>query len=139
LRDATLSALGALDCVLLRRARHIVTENDRVKRFVEAVESKDGVAQMGRLMTESHVSLRDDYEVSCAELDFLVEAALEVDGVFGARLTGGGFGGTTVNLVKPSAVEELKATLAKKYRRDWGLEPEFHVCIASPGAAEIIF
>ena len=139
LRDATLSALGALDGVLLRRARHIVTENDRVKRFVEAVESKDGVAQMGRLMTESHISLRDDYEVSCAELDFLVEAALEVDGVFGARLTGGGFGGTTVNLVKPSAVEELKATLAKKYRRDWGLEPEFHVCIASPGAAEIIF
>jgi len=138
LRDATLSALGALDGVLLRRARHIVTENDRVKRFVEAVESKDQAAQMGQIMIDSHISLRDDYEVSCAELDFLVEAALEVEGVFGARLTGGGFGGTTVNLVQPSAVEDLKATLAKKYRRDWGLEPEFHVCIASPGAAEII-
>jgi galactokinase len=100
--------------------------------------AEDHAAQMGRIMTESHISLRDDYEVSCAELDFLVEAALGVDGVSGARMIGGGFGGTTVNLVHPAAVDELKATLAKKYRTYRGLEPEFHVCIASAGAAEII-
>jgi galactokinase len=139
LRDATLGSLGALDGALLKRARHIVTENDRVKRFVEAVVRESHSVDMGSIMTESHISLRDDYEVSCAELDFLVEAALEVEGVFGARMIGGGFGGTTVNLVEPSAVEEFQAVLAKKYRNSWALEPEFHICIASPGAAQIFF
>lgn len=138
LRDATLGALGALHGILLKRARHIVTENDRVRRFVEAVAGTDHADQMGRIVTESHISLRDDYEVSCAELDFLVEAALEVEGVYGARMIGGGFGGTTVNLVTPSAVEELKTNLTKKYRTFTGLEPESHLCIASPGASEII-
>jgi galactokinase len=139
LRDAKLDTLGALEGVLLKRARHIVTENSRVERFVEAVESKDHAVEMGRIVTESHISLRDVYEVSCAELDFLVEAALGVDGVLGARMIGGGFGGSTVNLVRPEAVEELKATLAKKYRTHCGLTPEIHVCIASPGASEVIY
>jgi galactokinase len=138
LREARIDALGALDGILLKRARHIVTENHRVERFVDAVAAEDHAVQMGRIVTESHISLRDDYEVSCAELDFLVEAALGVDGVYGARMIGGGFGGTTVNLVRPDAVDGLKSTLAKKYRNYCGLEPEFHVCIASPGAAEII-
>lgn len=139
LRDATLADLSALDGVLLKRARHIVTENDRVTRFVEAVASPNHAVEMGRIVTESHISLRDDYEVSCVELDFLVEAALEIDGVFGARMIGGGFGGTTVNLLEPSAIQDLRAGLAKKYRKRYALEPEFHVCIASSGAAEIIF
>jgi galactokinase len=139
LRDARLDTLGALEGVLLKRARHIVTENARVERFVEAVESEDHAVEMGRIVTESHISLRDDYEVSCAELDFLVEAALGVDGVLGARMIGGGFGGSTVNLVRPAAVEGLKATLAKKYRTYRGLTPEIHVCIASPGASEAFF
>ena len=138
LRDATLDALSKLDGVLLKRARHIVTENARVQRFVDAIPRDTHSVEMGRIMTESHISLRDDYEVSCAELDFLVDAALEIKGVFGARMIGGGFGGTTVNLVEPLAVEELKVTLAKKYRTFYKLEPEFHVCIASPGADEII-
>jgi galactokinase len=137
LRDAELGQLGALDGVLLRRARHIVTENARVARFVAAAEVDDA-AGMGRIVTESHVSLRDDYQVSCAELDFLVEAALGVEGVFGARMTGGGFGGSTVNLVHPEAVEALKETLAAKYRKYHELTPEIHVCVASPGASEEI-
>jgi galactokinase len=138
LRDAKLGGLGSLHGALLKRARHIVTENARVERFVDAVETEDHAAEMGRIVTESHISLRDDYEVSCAELDFLVEAALRVEGVFGARMIGGGFGGSTVNLVHPEAVESLTATLAKEYRKYHGLAPEIHVCVASPGASEII-
>ena len=138
LRDATLDGLAALSGAVLKRARHIVTENARVQRFVEAVDTTDHRAAMGRIVTESHISLRDDYEVSCAELDFLVDAALGVDGVFGARMIGGGFGGSTVNLVDPDAVDELKAVLAKKYRTYRGLTPEIHVCIASKGASEVI-
>jgi len=138
LRDAKPGDFAALDGALLRRARHIVTENARVKRFVEAVETEDHAAEMGRVVTESHISLRDDYEVSCAELDFLVEAALRVEGVFGARMIGGGFGGSTVNLVHPEAVESLQVTLAKEYRKFHGLAPEMHVCVASAGASETI-
>ena len=138
LREARLDGLEALDGTLLKRARHIVTENARVERFVEAVGTGDHAVEMGRIVTESHASLRDDYEVSCAELDFLVDAALGVRGVFGARMTGGGFGGSTVNLVHPEAVEELTATLAKEYRKSYGLTPEIHVCIASKGASELI-
>jgi galactokinase len=136
LRDAELGDLGDLDGVSLKRARHVVTENARVSRFVRAAGSADAV-EMGRIATESHISLRDDYEVSCAELDFLVEAALRVEGVFGARMTGGGFGGSTVNLVHPEAVGAFRATLASEYRKYNGLTPEIHVCLASEGASEI--
>lgn len=137
LRDAELGMLGALDGVLLKRARHVVTENARVGRFVTAAEGDDAVA-MGRIATESHVSLRDDYEVSCVELDFLVEAALRVEGVFGARMIGGGFGGSTVNLVRPEAVGALRGTLTSEYRKYCKLMPEIHVCAASWGASEAI-
>jgi galactokinase len=136
LRDAELGDLGALDGVSLKRARHVVTENTRVSRFVTAAGSGDA-AEMGRIATESHISLRDDYEVSCAELDFLVEAALRVEGVFGARMTVAGFGGSTVNLVHPAAVGALTATLAAEYRKFSGLTPEIHVCLASEGASEV--
>jgi len=138
LRDAESGFPGRLEGALLKRARHIVTENARVTRFVAAAEGDDA-ADMGRIVTESHVSLRDDYEVSCAELDFLVEAALRVDGVFGARMTGGGFGGSTVNLVHPQAVDRLKATLTAEYRQSYDLTPEIHVCVAALGASEVIF
>jgi galactokinase len=133
LRDA--GRLDGLDGVLLKRARHVRTENARVERFVA---SKDPVA-MGRLVTESHTSLRDDYEVSCAELDFLVDAALRIEGVYGARMVGGGFGGSTVNLVRPDAVGSLRTIVTAQYHEKWGLTPEIHVCIASQGASEIIF
>jgi galactokinase len=131
LRDAELEMLGALDGVVSKRARHVLTENLRVESFVAAAEARDAV-QMGRLVTESHISLRDDYEVSCVELDVLVEAALRVEGVFGARMIGGGFGGSTINLVHPEAVGALQAALR-------GLTPEIHVCVASAGASEIFW
>jgi galactokinase len=138
LRDAKLDGLGELDGVYLKRARHIVTENARVERFVAPAAGDDRI-EMGRVVTESHFSLRDDYEVSCLELDFLVDRALSVEGVFGARMIGGGFGGSTVNLVHPEAVEALKATLAAEYRRYRGFTPQIHVCVASPGASEVFF
>lgn len=138
LRDAELGKLRTLEGVFGKRARHIVTENARVEKFVEAAAAGDRL-EMGRLVTESHISLRDDFEVSCAELDFLVDAALRIDGVFGARMTGGGFGGSTVNLVDPAAVEALKAALVSEYRKYYGLTPEIHVCVASRGASEVIF
>ena len=133
LRDAHLKDLGTLEGTLLKRARHVVTENARVEEFV-AASARGDVEEMGRIVTESHSSLRDDYEVSCAELDFLVEAALSVPGVLGARMTGGGFGGSTVNLAIRSAVEPLKAALVSSYRKSWGRTPEIHVCAASSGA-----
>ncbi len=137
LRDARLESLAALDGVLLKRARHIVTENGRVERFVKAAEN--GAAdEMGRIVTESHASLRDDYEVSCEELDFLVDVALRVEGVFGARMIGGGFGGSTVNLVRPEAVDVLKTSLLLEYEDRYGIKPEIHICVASEGASEVI-
>jgi len=136
LRDANLCELHALEGVVLRRARHVVTENARVEQFVAAAAQAD-LDGMGRIVTESHRSLRDDYEVSCAELDFLVETALDAPGVLGARMTGGGFGGSTVNLVRLDAVESLRAALVGGYQRAWGRIPEIHVCAASSGASEI--
>jgi galactokinase len=138
LRDASAKKLGALDGVFLKRARHVVGENARVEAFVAASDAGDAV-EMGRLVVESHKSLRDDYEVSCAELDFLVEAALRVEGVYGARMIGGGFGGSTVNLVRPEAVEGLTASLVAGYRKYHGLTPETHLCRPASGASEVFF
>jgi galactokinase len=92
---------------------------------------------MGELMTQSHRSLRDDYEVSCPELDFLVETALSVDGVLGARMMGGGFGGSTVNLVLPHVVGRLTETLVEKYQHLVGEAPDVRVCTASAGASRV--
>ena len=92
---------------------------------------------MGCLTAESHRSLRDDYDVSCPELDFLVETALSLPGVLGARLTGGGFGGSTVNLVLREAVSGFQAAIAERYGAGWGLTPEIHVCEIAKGASQI--
>ncbi len=137
LRDATGDELSALEGVLLKRARHVVTENARVERFVRAAAIAD-LAEMGRVVTESHISLRDDYEVSCAELDFLVDRALRVEGVFGARMIGGGFGGSTITLVRPEAVETLRSALTADYMKCYKRTPETHMCTASPGASQEI-
>jgi galactokinase len=121
LRDATRSMVEAakarLGPVLHRRARHVVTENERTLAAVRALESGD-VRQAGALFYESHDSLRDDYEVSCSELDILVETARalgEASGVYGARMTGGGFGGSTVTLVKSEHVEAVGRALGRAY------------------------
>jgi galactokinase len=138
LRDAPFGHLDRLTGVLLKRARHVVSENARVEAFAAAAERGDA-QEMGRLVTESHGSLRDDYAVSCAELDFLVETALTVPGVLGARMTGGGFGGSTVNLVRREAVNSLRDVLVPRYREFSGRTPELHECVASQGASRVFF
>ncbi|HXW15159.1 MAG TPA: galactokinase, partial [Terriglobia bacterium] len=95
------------------------------------------VAAFGRLMAESHRSLRDDYEVSCAELDLMVELAGQAKGVFGARMTGGGFGGCTINLVRTDYVEDFKRTISRRYEQATWRAPEIYVSSAAEGAAEV--
>lgn len=117
-----------------RRARHVISENRRVVEFVEAAE-RGGLAAMGRLMAESHASLRDDYEVSCEELDFLVETARDLPGVFGARMTGAGFGGCTVNLVEAGEAAWFEQTIVEAYRGRFGRTPEVYPVAAAGGAS----
>jgi galactokinase len=122
--------------VVARRARHVVTEDARVNRFTEASASGD-VTGMGKLMVESHRSLQHDYEVSCAELDFLVDAALAIDGVYGSRMTGGGFGGCTVTLLRVEAAAGFRASIAQAYRQEFGVTPRIYSCEPSEGAGEV--
>ena len=123
LRDVSDALLEAarpgLDDEAYRRALHVVTENARVLATAEALEARD-LAAVSRLFAASHASMRDDFEVSTPELDRLVEIAVAVPGVIGARLTGGGFGGATVNLVRPEAVEALAAAVGARYRGPTG-------------------
>lgn len=126
-------ASHSLSEVLLKRARHVVSENDRVLKAVEDLE-KDDLESFGRLMVASHESLRDDYEVSCRELDILVDLALGHPGVLGARMTGAGFGGCTVNLVRADAAEPFAEAVKERYRKATGLDAEVYVCKASEGA-----
>lgn len=141
LRDVTLADLalhgGDLPEVIYRRCRHVVSENERVLEAAAALEGGD-LAGFGHLMNESHRSLRDDYEVSCAELDVMVELARKETGVYGARLTGGGFGGCTINLVATENVEQFKRAVAQGYEEATGLIPEIYVCRAAEGAEEVI-
>jgi galactokinase len=119
-----------------KRCLHVITE---IKRTLQAAEIlKFGKADsFGRLMNESHVSLRDDYEVSSPELDFLVAAAQKIKGVYGARMTGGGFGGCTVNLVSASALNEFEETIKHEYLLKFGFPPKIYVVKSSDGAGEI--
>jgi galactokinase len=121
-----------LSPVTRMRCRHVVTENQRVLDGVEALRADD-VAHFGALMNASHVSLRDDYQVSCAELDAMVEAAWRQECVYGARMTGAGFGGCTVNLVAEGAAEAFRGRVAQAYTEATGLVPEIYVCRAEEG------
>ncbi|XP_031985141.1 galactokinase isoform X2 [Corvus moneduloides] len=118
LRDATLAELeearSRLGDEVFRRARHVIGEIARTAQAAQALQHRD-YSMFGRLMVESHNSLRDDYEVSCPELDELVAAALEVDGVYGSRMTGGGFGGCTVTLLEAGAAERAQQHIQEKY------------------------
>ena len=124
------------DPVCRRRARHAVHENARTVEAFRALESGD-LAAFGRLMNASHVSLRDDYEVSCPEMDALAEIAWSCPGVLGSRMTGGGFGGCTVSIVDVGAAERFRETVHKEYRRRTGLEAEIYAASAGDGAKEI--
>jgi galactokinase len=141
LRDVTNEDLdrfgGDLPEVVLRRARHVVSENGRVLESVAALDAGD-VGRFGELMAESHRSMRDDYEVSVPEIDRLVELAAAQPGCYGARLTGGGFGGSTVNLVAPSAVEAFEREVGHAYHEATGITPQIYVCRASDGVGRAV-
>jgi galactokinase len=121
---------------LRQRARHVITENERTLGAVVALGDGD-LAKMGELMSASHRSLRDDYQVSAPELDVLVDAAGAVSGVFGSRMTGGGFGGCTVTLVRSSAIEALREALERALSDRFGRRPETFVTRAFAGVHEI--
>ena len=114
------------DEVRRKRAKHAVYENQRTIRAVEALKHND-IALFGRLMNESHVSLRDDYEVSCEEIDVLAEEAWKIEGVIGSRITGGGFGGCTVSIVKDEAIDTFQERLEKAYEEKTGKTAEFYI------------
>lgn len=116
-----------------KRAKHAVYENQRTIKAVAALKEND-IETFGKLMNASHVSLRDDYEVSCEEIDILVDLAWSIDGVVGARITGGGFGGCTVNIVKNDAVDTFISTIETKYEEKVGHKPEIYVVEVGDGA-----
>ena len=124
------------DPVCRKRARHAVYENRRTIRAVEALNA-GRIEEFGKLMNKSHISLRDDYEVSCEEVDALVECAWELPGVIGSRITGGGFGGCTVSIVENDAVEQFRETVIRKYREKTGLTAEIYVADIGDGAREL--
>lgn len=119
-----------------RRCRHVITENQRTLQSADALIKSD-FETIGNLMYASHNSLRDDYEVSCDELDLLVEIASSIEGVAGARMTGGGFGGCTVNLVRREALETFQQTIADKYAAITGNAPAIYFSDPGSGAKEI--
>jgi galactokinase len=121
---------------LKKRARHVITENRRVLDAVGFLQNGN-LAEFGRLMNESHESLRTDYEVSSPELDLMVEIVRAQKGVLGARMTGGGFGGCTVNLLETDVSAEFTETVSAEYQKAAGITPEIYVCNAADGVSEI--
>jgi galactokinase len=140
LRDVSLEDFeqhgAALAKTIRMRCRHVISENARVSRAADALARHD-MALFGQLMQDSHASLRDDFQVSCSELDVMVELAGKIDGVYGARMTGGGFGGCTVNLVERDSVETFKSKMAEGYELATGLRPEIYVCTAADGVGRL--
>jgi galactokinase len=140
LRDVSLQEFAAceelLPAPIRQRCRHVITENERTLKAAEALRRGE-LVELGSLMAESHLSLRDDYEVSCAELDLLVDVALSIEGVAGARMTGGGFGGCTVNLVRRERIECFQKTVGLEYHSATKISPAIYVVEAAAGAKEI--
>jgi galactokinase len=127
---------GRMDEVTFRRARHVVTENARVLAAAKALEQKDLVT-FGRMVWRSGKSARDDYEISCPEIDCLVAAAAACKGVYGARLMGGGFGGSAVAVVEPAMCDEVKTAVAEEYQRKFGIRCDIHIAEPADGTAII--
>ncbi len=140
LRDATVADLAAWGHEIppesLKRARHVITENDRTVAAAAALNSGD-LKTLGRLMHEAHVSYSQDFEASCVEADTMVDLAQNLPGLLGARLTGGGFGGCTINLVEKDKASTFAASLGRLYQQATGITPEIHICHASDGAHAI--
>lgn len=138
LRDVSLAELEAdkanIDSVLFRRARHVITENDRTVAALDALKAND-LKTMGELMVQSHMSLKDDFEVTTSEMDYLVEIIADVVGdKGGVRMTGGGFGGCVVALAPDELVDGIKATIEELYQAKTGLIADVYVCAAKDGA-----
>lgn len=140
LRDVTIEDLNersdGMPEIPKKRARHIVTENSRVESSVAALKSGD-LAEFGRLMNESHTSMRDDFEISCVELDLMVELARSSGSVLGARMTGGGFGGCTINIMKDGDHTDFIRNLSAAYTLETGIVPEIYGCEIGDGVEEV--
>ncbi|WEM41139.1 galactokinase [Photobacterium sp. DA100] len=141
LRDVTIEQFNArveeLDEMVAKRARHVITENDRTEEAAIALSQGD-MKRMGELMAESHASMRDDFEITVREIDFIVDTVKAVIGEQGGvRMTGGGFGGCVVSIVPPALVEEVKAALAETYEAETGLKETIYVCKAKAGAGAL--
>ena len=128
---------GAIaDDIRVKRAKHAVYENQRTIRAVEALKADD-VELFGQLMNQSHISLRDDYEVSCSEIDVLVEEAWKVEGVVGSRITGGGFGGCTVSIVKDEAIDTFIEAVGNAYKERCNLKADFYIVDIGDGPSKL--
>jgi galactokinase len=140
LRDATPADLAAWGHEIppnsLKRARHVITENIRTVAAAEALMRND-MPELGRLMHEAHVSYSKDFEASCVEADTMVDLAQDLPGLIGARLTGGGFGGCTINVVQKEYAAAFAKSLKARYMQATGIDPEIHICHASAGAHPI--
>ncbi|MFL6304879.1 MAG: galactokinase [Candidatus Sulfotelmatobacter sp.] len=141
LRDVSSEMLerigGELSPTIRKRCTHVIRENQRTLDAARALAEGD-LARMGKLMRESHESLRDLYEVSCRELDVMVDAAQGLPGFIGGRMTGGGFGGCTVNLVREENATDFATQIAQRYREATGITPQIYPCHAANGAQELI-
>jgi galactokinase len=140
LRDATVDDLkkwgGEMSPNALKRARHVITENTRTVAAADALLRGD-LKQLGRLMAEAHVSYSRDFEASCVEADAMVALAQDLPGLIGARLTGGGFGGCTINLVDREQAHAFSEALAARYATETGIDPQIMICHASGGARRL--
>jgi galactokinase len=140
LRDVSLEQLDkysdTIPGMVYRRCRHVITENDRVLQAASMLQTGD-LKAFGILMGKSHASLRDDYEVSCRELDIMVELANRQPGIYGARMTGGGFGGCTINLVAADEAEGFRESVAAAYQQATGLKPQIYISSAADGASRV--
>ena len=140
LRDLEMADLNVVDDLPepeRRRAHHVVTENERTLQAAKALRVSDA-GKLGKLMVQSHESLRDGFEVSCRELDLMFELALSQEGVSGARMMGGGFGGCTINLVEREKVERFAADMTVGYQLATGLVPLINVVQAGGGVNELL-
>jgi galactokinase len=141
LRDVSMKQLAEhgkdLPETIFRRCRHVITENARTLAAAQALEARE-IKHFGDLMYESHRSLKDDYEVSCPELDVMVELASHLPGTYGARMMGGGFGGCTINLVEKDRVESFKAEVSQAYVKKTGIQPGVYVTSAADGAGAVV-
>lgn len=140
LRDVSLTDLqqyaGELPAKVVKRCHHVVSENERVIAAGAALKAED-LQAFGQLMGQSHASLRDDYQVSCPELDLMVNLANEVPGMYGARMTGGGFGGCTINLVSAAHTESFRQQVAMRYAEATGIRPEIYISAPAQGVERV--